>query len=355
MMKQRLLYILMCMFVSLLSMAQVSYRTSELKRLASVLSLDESTMASDGIHYLTSANKPIVVRVSDGKVSHIGIHLFSEEMRSLEKSPILDFLERYFLQLSYPPKSVSAANMVRDDQFRFLQGSLASVSTIQPTDGFSYSFDQNQYVAVWTRNGAAVLEVSFPVEYELISGENKIEAENNIMADIQNSVISKDTVNENSNLSDFYLVPEISSRLYFDKGQLIVNGLFQEQSAANLMLTTAVEGDYRLAMTQVSYGFKKTTAEVPLGQWISFCKRSGCQLYFGIDHIEHDGTVCGVVLAANQTENYNHVLTVKVPMSLYDQRTGTIEAWLYPYIPTHNVRDMFAKFKSTNRKEISNR
>lgn len=343
------------MSISLLSMAQVSYRTSELRRLASVLSLDESAIASEGSHYLTAANKPIVVRVTDGTVSHIGIRLFSDEMRSLERSPILDFLERYFLQLSYPPKSVTAANMVRDDQFRFLQGSLASVSTLQPTDGFSYSFDQNQYVAVWTRNGVALLEVSFPVEYELISGENKIEAENNIMADIQKATISKDTVNEKNNRSDFYLVPDLSSKLYFDKGRLILNGLLQEQSVANLMLTTAVEGDYRLAMTQVSYGFKKTTAEMPLGQWISFCKNSGCQLYFGVDHVEQDGTVSGIVLAVNQTENYNHVMTVKVPMSLLDQRKGTIEAWLYPYIPTHNVRDMFAKFKSTNRKEISNR
>ena len=343
------------MSVSLLAMSQVSYRTSELKRLASVLSLDESAIASDGSHYLTVANKPIVVRVSNGMVSHIGIRLFSDEMRSLEKSPILDFLERYFLQLSYPPKSVSAANMVRDDQFRFLQGSLASVFDLQPSDGFSYSFDQNLYVAVWTRNGSALLEVSFPVEYGLISGENKIEAENNIMTDIQNTAITKDIVDEKSNLSGFYLVPDLSSRLYFDKGQLIVNGLLQEQSVANLMLTTAVEGDYRLAMTQVSYGFKKTTADVSLGQWISFCKNNGCQLYFGIDHVGQDGSVNGIVLAVNQTENYNHVLTVRVPMSIYDQRKGTIEAWLYPYIPTHNVRDMFAKFKSTNRKEISNR
>lgn len=343
------------MSVALLAMSQVSYRTSELKRLASVLSLDESAIASDGSHNLTAANKQIVVRVSNGMVSHIGIRLFSDEMRNLEKSPILDFLERYFLQLSYPPKSVTAANMVRDDQFRFLQGSLASVLTLQPTDGFSYSFDQNQYVAVWTRNGAALLEVSFPVEYELISGENKIEAENNVMADIQKATITKDTVDEKDNRSDYYLVPDLSSKLYFDKGQLIVNGLLQEQSVANLMLTTAVEGDYRLAMTQVSYGFKKTTADVSLGQWISFCKNNGCQLYFGIDHVGQDGSVNGIVLAVNQTENYNHVMTVKVPMSLLDQRSGTIEAWLYPYIPTHNVRDMFAKFKSTNRKEISNR
>ena len=343
------------MSVSLLAMSQVSYRTSELKRLASVLSLDESAIASDGSHNLTAANKQIVVRVSNGMVSHIGIRLFSDEMRNLEKSPILDFLERYFLQLSYPPKSVSAANMVRDDQFRFLQGSLASVSDLEPSDGFSYSFDQNQYIAVWTRNGSALLEVSFPVEYELISGENKIEAENNIMTDIQKTAITKDVVDEKSNLSGFYLVPDLSSRLYFDKGQLIVNGLLQEQSAANLMLTTAVDGDYRLAMTQVSYGFKKTTADVSLGQWISFCKNNGCQLYFGIDHVGQDGSVNGIVLAVNQTENYNHVLTVRVPMSIYDQRKGTIEAWLYPYIPTHNVRDMFAKFKSTNRKEISNR
>lgn len=355
MIRQRLFYVIMCLSVSLLSMGQASYRTAELKRLATVLSLNETVIATDGNHFLTIADKPIVVRVIDGVVCHIGIRLFSEEMRSLDKSPIFDFLERYFLLLSYPPKSVTAITMVRDDQFRFLQGSLATVSMLQLTDGFSYSFDQNQYIAVWTRNGSALLEVAFPVEYELISGENKMESEDNIMADIRKTKIVLDKVNEKNNPSGFYLVPELSSRLYFKKGQLIVNGLRQEQSAANLMLTTAVEGDYHLAITQVSYGFKKTTAKVQLAQWISFCKSNGCLLYFGIDHIDQNGTVCGVVLAVNQTENYNHVMTVRVPMSLYDQRKGTIEAWLYPYIPTHNVRDMFAKLKSTNKKEISNK
>ena len=245
--------------------------------------------------------------------------------------------------------------MIRDDEFFFVTGPLATVDRIQPSDDFTYDYDQHHYRATWSRNGRTLLSVFFPVEYELISGENKIEAENNIMTDIQKTAITKDVVDEKTNSSGFYLVPDLSSRLYFDKGQLIVNGLLQEQSAANLMLTTAVDGDYRLAMTQVSYGFKKTTADVSLGQWISFCKNNGCQLYFGIDHVGQDGSVNGIVLAVNQTENYNHVLTVRVPMSIYDQRKGTIEAWLYPYIPTHNVRDMFAKFKSTNRKEISNR
>jgi hypothetical protein len=343
------------MSVAMLSVAQVRYRTSELQRLASVLSLNGPAIANDGIHYQTVDGKPVVVRVTNGTVSHIGIRLFGEQIRALDKSPILDFLERYFLQLWYPPKSMSASAMVRDDQFRFLQGSLATVSTLQPTDGFSYTFDQNNYVAVWTRHGSDILKVSFPVEYELISGENKIEAENNIMDDIRKIATVRESVYEQKSTPNFYMIPELSSRLYFDKGRLVVSGLKQEQSAANLMLTTAVEGDYRLQMTQVSYGFKKTVAEVPLGQWITFCKCSGCQLYFGIDRIEPDGTVCGIVLAVNQAENYNHVMTVRIPMSLYDQRRGTVEAWLYPYIPTHNVRDMFAKFKSTNRKEISNR
>jgi hypothetical protein len=90
-----------------------------------------------------------------------------------------------------------------------------------------------------------------------------------------------------------------------------------------------------------------------LKQWITFCRNSGCQLYFGVDHVEKDGTVSGLVLAVNEQENYNHVLTVEVPMAVLAQKSGRVEARLYPYIPTHNVKALFAKMKTSNEKEIN--
>lgn len=341
------------MLLALYSMAQVGYRTSELKRLATVLEIDESHLPADGYQYLTSKGRQITVCTKDHQVSHIGLKLFDEEMRRLDKSPVLDFLERYFLQLSYPPVAMTKMRMVSDDQFRFLKGSLATVSEIRHTDSFSYSLEHNTYTARWNRAGKNLLEVSFPAEYELISGENKREAEDNIKADILRTVITVDTVNEASASGSYYILPEMTSRLYFRNGKLLESSLHQEQSVANMMLTTATDGNYMLALTQLSYGFKKTDFEVPLKQWITFCRNSGCQLYFGVDHVEKDGTVSGLVLAVNEQENYNHVLTVEVPMAVLAQKSGRVEARLYPYIPTHNVKALFAKMKTSNEKEIN--
>lgn len=341
------------MLLTLYSMAQVGYRTSELKRLATVLEIDESQLPADGYQYLTSKGRQITVCTKDHQVSHIGLKLFDEEMRRLDKSPVLDFLERYFLQLSYSPVAMTKMRMVSDDQFRFLKGSLATVSEIRHTDSFSYSLEHNTYTARWNRAGKNLLEVSFPAEYELISGENKREAEDNIKADILRTVITVDTVNEASASGSYYILPEMTSRLYFRNGKLLESSLHQEQSVANMMLTTATDGNYILALTQLSYGFKKTDFEVPLKQWITFCRNSGCQLYFGVDHVEKDGTVSGLVLAVNEQENYNHVLTVEVPMAVLAQKSGRVEARLYPYIPTHNVKALFAKMKTSNEKEIN--
>lgn len=344
----------MLLMQTLAATAQVSYRTAELKRLAAVVQLDEASLPADGYTYLTYKGRRITVCLAHHVVSHIGFSLFSEEMRLIDKSPVFDFLERYFLLLNYPPVDMTKLRMVSDDQFRFLKGSLATVANLRPSDSFSYALDNKVYTARWNRDGKDLLEVSFPAEYELISGENKREAEDYIMADIQRTRPVVDSVSEEAAQGSCYISEEMTSRLYFHNGKLLVNGLHQEQSAANMMLTTATEGNYTLLLTQVSYGFKKTSFEVPLKQWITFCRNNGCQLYFGVDHVDKDGTVSGLVLAVNERENYNHVLTVEVPMSVISRKEGIIDARLYPYIPTHNVKALFAKFKPTNDKDINN-
>lgn len=341
------------MMVVLTAHAQPAYRTADLKRLASVLAIDEAPLKGDGYHYLTADSRRIVVGVKGGVVSHIGLQLFREEMRSIDNPPVFEFLERYFLQLSYPPQSVTKAGMVQDDQFRFLTGSLLTVRSLLPDDDFSCTLSHNSYQARWSRNGQVLLEVSFPAEYELISGENKIEAEANIMGDILRTAIVADTVQASRAAGSHYILPAVSSRLYFRGGKLIADKSRAEQSIANIMLTTASEGNYVLKVNQLSYGFKTTSFEVPLKQWISFCRNNRCQLYFGVEDVDADGTLTGMMLAVNELENYNHVLTVKVPASVIGQPQGRIEAYLYPYIPTHNVKALFAKINTSNKKVIT--
>ena len=351
-MRKTILFALLFLSVSC-SMAaeQLTYRTKELHRLATILSI-KGTQLQEGSNQITVNGTLLSVRVNRHEVEHIGIFLFSEDIRKADHSPVFDFLERYFLQLKYPPVVKSASMMTRDDQFQFIHGSLSMVEKLLPTDVFMYNYDRYRYTASWSRNGKPLLSVSFPVEYQLMSGENKIEAENLLMSDIQNTPVTSQGYDKSSSSNDTYINNDFSTRLYFSKGQLISSLSHPAETAANIMLSPFVEGSYRLQITQRKYGFQKTTFEVPLLQWLAFCKSHGCRLYFGVENITDDGTVTAVVIAVNTAENYNHVLTATLTPDIIGQQGGLIRAQLYPFIPTHSVMNLFSKTYKKSKKKI---
>ena len=336
----------------LTTVAQTQFRTSELKRLASVLAIDTGQLPEGYSHPVANGSQ-LTIHLDKQTIDHIGLQLFSPEMRKASPSPIFDFLERYFLQLKYPPTVKSAANMLRDDQFRFLQGNLPAIDKIQTTDDFTFSNDNLCYIATWTRQGRVLLSVSFPVEYELISGENKIEAEENLLSDIQKTQVKRQK--EDFHRNDNYINECFSNRLYLQSGKLISSSLHPAETLANLMLSTQARGQYDIKVTQISYGFQKKVFQVSLRQWIAFCQDNGCQLYFGIEKMGEQGEMSAVVLAVNQAENYDHVLTIDTNTDVLDAKKGVIEAHLYPYVPTHNVLNMFADYRKSNPKTIVSR
>lgn len=346
-MNKRLLYIILSLILTLTASAQKNYRTAELRRLATLLAVDESSL-KEGYNYLDLKNQHIVVTVKGNTVMHIGLRLFAEDTRKLDNTPVFDFLERYFLQLKYPPTLITAQKMISDDQFQFMKGSLKTVDDIQPTDGFGFNYDKRQYIATWNRDGQPLLSVSFPVEYELISGENKIEAENNLLADIKRTEIKN--TNSKTAHDPHYINKNFSNRLYYQKGELVSSERHPAETTANMLLSMKAKGQYELKVTQVSYGFKKTVFDVPLRQWIAFCQNSGCHLYVGIEKIGDKGEVNAVVLAVNEAENYNHVLTVTIPQEAIHNQKGSLEARLYPYVPTHNVKELFGEFRKSTPK-----
>lgn len=329
------------------SQAGTTFRTAELERLATVLSLD-AEMLPEGYSHPIANGLTLTIHKENGIVDHVGRQLFTDELRTKIHSPILDFLERYFLLLKYPPQTMTAGMMMRDDEFFFLTGSPATIDKLSTNDSFSFSNDQRHYEVAWRRNGSVLLKVYFPVEYELISGENKIEAENNLMDDVQRTSFLGLSDQGRVLESATYLVNSFSNRLYMEDGKPIINPRHPAESAANILLSIQAAGANDITITQVLYGFKKKIFTVPLQQWIAFCRHNACELYFGVKDISPQGDVDATVLAVNEQENYNHVLSVHIPAQIFSHQHGTIEARLYPYIPTHNVAGLLT-IQQTNK------
>lgn len=269
-MKLRCLHIIIGVAVCMMLSAKPTFRTAELERLAKVLDI-KTEQLKEGYSHPTANGLILTVHLSDNTIDQIGLQLFADDLRQIGNSPVFDFLERYFLQLKYPPQGKSMSNMLRDDQFRFLVGNIDTINKLKLTDAFSFNFDHHFYEASWTRQNNTLLAVSFPVEYELISGENKIEAEDNLKADVSNTQIvvpKEDPVFKN----DKYISDFVTNKLYALKGELVLNKRYPAESAANMMLSLHTSGSYVLNISQIAYGFRKITFNVPLKQWISFVR-----------------------------------------------------------------------------------
>ena len=365
MVKLRYINLLICLcLLPLCAKSSVLYRTAELKRLYETLQVHTDSI-HEGLNTISIGNRLVNIRIDDGMVSFIGYMLFSEEMKAMAHSPILDFLERYFLQLDYPQADRSPNKMLREDRVKFEIGSLELVATLNADCTFSYGYELNRYVATWSREGQPILSVSFPANHELISGENKIESEQFVETDIRVSQlgplkpVNKDLLTSTLQKNYFikpgstYLNKHLTSDLYYQQidsvFSLICNESHPLESAANMMLSSDNPLSFNLKIKQIMYGYKKKFFDIPLRNWIAYCQNNGCELYFGAESLDQE-MIKASVIAVNNAEKYNHVLFVIIPLKAISQGSGDIEAQLETFIPMQNVTNLFCKYKKNNNK-----
>ena len=116
----------------------VTFRSQELKALAGRAGIS-TTGLTEGYNFMQVGGRRVYVRVLGGRIDNIGYDIFSDVLRRDGTQRVLtDFLERYFLLLNYPPADHTVKHMLRDDRFKFVHGSMATVATLHPGDGFGY-------------------------------------------------------------------------------------------------------------------------------------------------------------------------------------------------------------------------
>ena len=337
--------------------AAVTYRTPELKRLAGIAGVSEASL-----HPGPNNVRGCSVMVDDNMtVTHVGLTLFSEETKELGNRLVLEFVERYFLQLLHPAPNNSAALMLRSDGIIFSKGSFKDIRKIKPGTPFKLNYHLMRYTLSWkTKN--ATLSFSFPGKYQLISGDNLPQAEERLPHDIKSTTYTKRQTLKASELQPssqmgyyirkgaWYYAETINATTYYKKqgdGSFtpVVDASLLEESVANIMLCPAAAERYTFEITMKRYGFKDTCFDVPITQWIEYCTQKGCSIYCGIESISQEG-VKATVIAANTKLNFNHLLTVTIPLKAIEQRRGTIKAELNAFIPTHNIINIKGKYKN---------
>ena len=107
-----------------------------------------------------------------------GLELFSPEVKAAAPKPqvvVMDFLERYFSQLS-SLKETTVQTKMADDKVYFRKGLPSDLSQVCDTMSFSLNLHDRYYEVSWMKAGSPFITIVFPAQYDLLLGMQKDEA-----------------------------------------------------------------------------------------------------------------------------------------------------------------------------------
>lgn len=350
----------------------ISFASDRLGKLVGYVGLQGLDTLSTGVYNTyTYKQHPLTVRVNRwGEIEHVGLLLFPTLIRSVHPTPVYDFLERYLLERNVIPANSEYGVKMKWDNVHFSIGNAAAALKIDTTAEFLESHvDLHVYKVAWKQGGRTMLEMSFDMDWQLMSGCNAIELAQLFFHKLRRYELQP--LNAPScNMQGFpangtnyiktgnnFASPFVRNDLYYsrknkkDKWRLTISGKQPLRTLSNIMLSPEGDSKMKVLVKYDKYGLRSDSALVYYRAWQELCIEEGCEAYFGLKE-KKDNIYRGTVFMVNRLGGYLHLLSINVPETALDGNQEHIaEARLYCYIPLHNVDDKIlsvAEFEPIN-------
>lgn len=311
-------------------------------------------------------SRPVIIEESsNGVVNHIGIKLFDRKLTASHPSKIYHFVERYLLELLLMSKNQDIVTKMKMERVRISSQvhSMVSVkegirnicSDFTSTLSFSIICRNNRYIFSCMDNHKELLNMSFPVRYELIEGYTKLELESAFYPNLlmfrefdyvplsdSELFIYKDSLYSYN--EDYYLTEDFVSTSYYKKvNEKVIPVLDSEmlsESVCNLF-NTDYDWGVEVEITQSMYGEKNRSYTLPLFKFTRFLHHHNCMIFTGIQKYDKS-FIEGGVMAVNMELGYQHLMVFSFPKELVDNpREHKVKVKMYGFIPIHNISSFF--------------
>lgn len=342
-----------------------TYRSESIKSAINRLGLAKTAdTLRPGLSMLLCRGKQVCIRKNrNNEVMSIGMPLFSKEIRQLQPSPIYDFLEYALLDHTF---SISD-NPFTYKGFRFAKGSWDELQGVEEAMDLNISnIGGSSYQITWSKDGNTVVEVTFPVQYDMLSGSTHGEQENNFIRDLMryrvNDVeVGSSKQKEKDDLELRFVNGNV--RYYINRGERLYTGnitndtyyvmdnskrcriLFDRdyptETLCNVLLTeTACKQP--VTLTIMRQDFSKEEVNTDATTLASFLNKNGCRSFIGI-RCNTDRELVFSVYAENRQAGYTHLILFECnPKQALDGYTP-LNAKAYLYIPISNISSLFAE------------
>ena len=355
-MTRRGIIVLLMVATCCISMRATSFDTQRLERLAGYLNLQKlDTLpvgTTDTYHY---RQHPLTIRKNQwGEIDHIGLKLFPESLRRLQPLPVYDFLERYLLARMATPDKTEDAQRMQWEKVNFNIGNTNTALTLDTTAVFSSEYvDLHVYRVSWTVEDKTVLQLSFNMDYQLLTGCDAVELEHRFIrhlsryqahpasSDVAGNIPADGT--EYTRSDSYYMSPMVRNDIYYTrKASNMPWTLVEDASRAtktinNWMIAPESNNALPLVITIDKYGYEVDSLRTTYRVWQQLCMEEGCLPYYGLKS-KQNGWYEGTVFMVNKKGGYVHLLSIDIPEGMIkESSTSLAKARMYAYIPLYNV------------------
>lgn len=300
-----------------------------------------------------------IVKQND-RLYHVGLNLFSDDVKRSMGKDIFNRLETELLELGF-------ANGNRDGSIKLVSGKLRDLKKISPQTPHSITNSNSKDLLVeWETEDGSVI-VSMPINYQTIKGGSRSDIEMSFIESVKkynnsrNASFDLETAEPYGD--DMYIIPgysyqkkDITRNIYLTTDSAINpiwDSKFPSESIANMFICpNDLYKDIELNVTVLKHEYgEKEIFSVPLSQFLAYCEDEGCISFWGVEKFQ-DGKIEGALFLYNQSQGYDHVLKIDcVPQDIIEGN-GSVTARASLFIPTNNVNNLFQPYVKKTEKEI---
>lgn len=214
----------------------LQYQTVFLKKAAQKMAVDSILEAKAGkavTKYFNHDGHRLVAHYDgNGIVDHLGIVLFSKDMKKEQPSPIYGFLERAYLDHLYKVSE----NGLYLNNIQFTVGSWNTFAKVNENTPCLVNNGMDKFYTVrWEEKGKTILSVAFPANYEYFANDTRRNLEQQFVELLQGFKSDKEMQQEKVDINTLgkfkgknlfvkkgksYVIPSISSDTYYQMGRL---------------------------------------------------------------------------------------------------------------------------------------
>jgi hypothetical protein len=307
-----------------------------------------------------------------GAISHLGIALFSEEVRAAVSKPVCDFQERLFLETLLQPGDAKAKALLNEYKVVIQDNDLYKTSFLESLARMlDFAKEATEYVLVkdslnwfcsWNNENRGY-SFHFPANYDLISGKDKKESEEELYETLAHYrceekpvnalVVNADRLSEGRNRiyirqGEQSFIPSMNANLYLRKKEtgdmaLVYDRNFPEETVSNLFIHPDAKCDgLQMSVRQRMYGSQEKQYQMSLPDFFCYMK-DDFEPFVGIEKCTPQ-ELRFTVIYRSKYYNYYHLLSVQTsPETLFDKKEP-LQAVFYSYIPNQNINNLYKEY-----------